>query len=222
MAFSLWGRQLYVSVVRYREKILIFIDRILTGTPLSFILAPLTRTMKTQSSILLAVLFFSLSTFVVGSCKKHEEPAKSTNTVPGIYMKMDGADLAFPDADRATRNEMNDVFSLTISAAKLPQEISITLFSDQWNFDAGKVYNYEVPEFAEAFNQLGYCPDTNVFDDCYDTQGPSGQERQLTVLITESNAEFVKGTFSGSVFLRTGTEKKAVITDGRFYVRYLP
>src|SRR6478735_7951349 len=141
--------------------------------------------MKTQSSILLAVLFFSLSTFLVSSCKKHEEPAISNNNVPGIYMKMDGADLAFPDYDRATRNEMNEVFSLTISAAKLSQEISITLFSNQWNFDAGNVYNYEVPELTDAFNQVGYCPDTNVFDDCYDTQGPSGQDTQLTVQITE-------------------------------------
>jgi hypothetical protein len=172
-----------------------------------------------QSPVFLALLFFSLSAMLVSSCKKEKQPAIAT---PGIYMKLDSLYRAFPDNDRATRNELAGVYTLTIAAAEEPREISITLYSNKWNFDSGKEYHFTVPELPGVTNSILYCPDAPVYYDCAESVPPSWQKPQLTVNITESNTEYVKGTFSGFIFLKslTGTRKKSTITEGRFYVRF--
>lgn len=164
------------------------------------------------SSKMLAVAFFSLLLF---SCGK-DKPAADEY---GIYFKLNGTQMNFPEFDRATHNEMGGNHALTISAEKASVGPSINLVSDQNDFTTGKVYVVDVPAIGGK-NMMEYYPVYNDYDNGWNTLPPDGQEAKLIVRITEANDVFVKGTFEAFLFQHNGSTEKSLVTDGRFYVRY--
>ena len=163
------------------------------------------------SGKMLAVVFFSLLLF---SCGK-DKPAADEY---GIYFKFNGTQMNFPEFDRATHNELGN-HTLTISAEKASVGPSITLVSDQNDFTTGKVYLVVVPSIGGK-NIMEYYPVYNDYDNGWNSLPPDGQEAKLIVRITEATDAFVKGTFEAFLYQHNGATEKALVTDGRFYVRY--
>lgn len=159
-------------------------------------------------------------TVMIFSCKK------SSNSSSGYYFKgtYDGTPKTFNTAVTASKTNLGSgIYSLTIVGATTAEESAIVLWSDQDNFTAGSTYTI-TPTGVDTYNSLSYVSPlgssapSSIWNTSYD-YGVVDQSFSCT--ITEVTSSYIKGTFSGVLYMNTDS---AVVTKavsgGQFYAKF--
>src|SRR5687768_15298605 len=119
----------------------------------------------------------------------------------------------------ATKNNYGIGFSLAVTGSNATENNTISLWSENDDFAAGKVYGIEALG-GSTNNTYVYASDAGNSDPstvwgsayAYDVV-PEKFECKLT----EVTSTYVKGTFSADIYKNeSGTPQKSVVTDGEF------
>jgi len=172
----------------------------------------------------LSILFLAFGSLLIFTAFKADSQLDITE--PGVYFKLNGTQKEFKQFPLAAINKSRDHFSLTIGASVLDAKgkdidgVGLNLIAIQNDFSAGKTYAIET-QGVPGKNTLEIHSDIPNEDGHFwiSSPGIAGQE-QLSVTITELTDQYVKGTFSGNVFMFPEGTTKATITEGKFYVKF--
>jgi hypothetical protein len=172
-----------------------------------------------MKSIFKIIVLFAFTTFIF-SCKK------STSSTSGYYFKanFNGSPKAFNTTVLATKSDMgNGTFSLSIAAATTSEEAGLVLWSDQDNFTAGTTYpllalNGQTYNSLSYISPLGSSSPSSFWNSTYDYGSVT---ESFTCTITEATSTYIKGTFSGILYLNTDSALVSKTVDaGEFYAKF--
>jgi hypothetical protein len=115
------------------------------------------------------------------------------------------------------------IYNLTIVGTNANEEAAITLWSDQDNFTAGTTY--QIPALnGTAMNSLSYVyplGSSNPMSNWNSSYSFGTVPESFTCTITESTSAYVKGTFSGVIYMSTDSAVVSKsVTVGEFYAKY--
>ena len=156
------------------------------------------------------------------SCKKED-----SNEPSGDYYfkaKYDGTEKSFSTVSFATKNNYGIGFSLAITGSNATENNTVSLWSENDDFTAGKVYGIEALG-GSTYNNYGYASDAGNTDPSTvwgSTYVHDAVPEKFECKLTEVTSTYVKGTFSADIYKNeSGTPQKIVVTDGEFYVKFL-
>jgi hypothetical protein len=167
---------------------------------------------KTFVVIMLTGLLFS--------CKKSSSSSSSyyfKGNFNGTAKNMNTTVIA------AKSNLGSGIYNLTIVGSTTTEEGAITLWSDQDNFTAGTTYN--IPALNNTtdnslsyLNPIGSSNPTSIWNSTYSYgQAPES----FTCTITEATSAYIKGTFSGTIYMNTDSAVVSqTVTAGEFYAKF--
>ena len=172
-----------------------------------------------MKSIFKIVALFTI-TLLVFSCKK------SSSSSSGYYFKgsYDGSEKSFNTTVLASKNNLgNGTYSLTIVGATTAEESGLVLWSDQDNFTAGTTYN--IPALNNTtdnslsyVNPIGSSAPSSIWSSTY-SYGAAPES--FTCTITEATSAYIKGTFSGTIYMNTDSAVVSqTVTAGEFYAKF--
>ena len=167
---------------------------------------------KTLVVILVAGLLFS--------CKK------SSNSSSAYYFKgnFDGTSKNLNTTVIAAKSNLGSgVYNLTIVGSSKTEEGGITLWSDQDNFVSGTTYN--IPALNNTtdnslsyINPIGSSAPSSIWNSTY-SYGAATES--FTCTITEVTSAYIKGTFSGTIYMSTDSAVVSqTVTAGEFYAKF--
>ena len=172
-----------------------------------------------MKSILKIITFFAL-TVIIFSCKK------SSISTSGYYFKgnFNGSPKTFNTTVLASKSNMgNGTYSLSIVGATTSEEAGPVLWSDQDNFTAGNTYPISALD-GQTFNSLSYLSPlgssapSSLWNTTYDFGNVS---ESFSCTITEATSTYVKGTFSGVLYMATDSAIVSKTVDGgEFYAKF--
>jgi hypothetical protein len=166
---------------------------------------------------LFALLAFALLVF---SCKK------SSSTSSSYYFKgtFNGKAKTFNTTAIASKSNLgNGTYSLSIVGANSAEESAIALWSDQDNFTAGSTYSVSAlggttSNTLSFIAPLGSSAPSSIWNTTYMYGNVT---ESFTCNITEATSTYVKGTFSGVLYMNTDSAVVSqTVQDGQFYVKY--
>ncbi len=165
------------------------------------------------------IFLFTLSAMIF-SCKK------SSNSTSGYYFKgsYDGTPKTFNTAVTASKSNLGSgIYSLTIVGATTAEESALQLWSDQDNFTAGSTYTV-TPTGVDSYNSLSYLSPlgssaaSSIWNTVYDYGTPP---QGFSCTITEVTATYIKGTFSGILYMSTDSAVVSkTVTNGEFSAKF--
>lgn len=166
---------------------------------------------------LIALLSFSALIF---SCKKSSS-SSSTYYFSGSF---NGSSKTFNTTVIAAKSNLGSgVYNLTIVGTNKNEESALTLWSDQDNFTAGTTYNISALN-GTTNNSLSYvapigsADPTSIWNTTYNL---GNVDQSFTCTITEATSTYVKGTFSGVIYMNTDSAVVSqTVTTGQFYAKY--
>lgn len=174
-----------------------------------------------MQTILKAFVFFTFG-IVFFSCQKSSNSDSGSGYVfKGNY---EGVEKSFNISLLASKSSLDSAtYYLTIVGASDSEASAIVLWSDQDNFTAGSTYSMSALNGREN-NYLSYCsqqgssaPDSNWNT----TYNFSHVSQSFNCTITEITSAYVKGTFSGVLYMSTDS---AIVTKtiegGQFYAKF--
>jgi hypothetical protein len=171
-----------------------------------------------KSALKLAVLF-ALS-IVMFSCKK------SSSSSSGYYMSgnFNGSAKTFNSTVIASKSNLGPgIYSLTIVGTSKTEESALELWSDQDNFVAGSTYpvsalNGTTYNSLSYVSPLGSSAPSSIWNSTYDF---GSVNQSFTCTITEATSTYVKGTFSGVIYMATDSAQVTQsVTGGEFYAKF--
>jgi len=165
-------------------------------------------------------IFVFIFTGLLFSCKK------SSNSSSAYYFKgnFNGTAKNLNTTVVAAKSNLGSgVYNLTIVGSTLTEEGGITLWSDQDNFTAGTTY--EIPALNNSTNNsLSYVypmGSSNASSIWNSTYSYGSVQQSFTCTITEATATYVKGTFSGTIYMSTDSAVVSQpVTAGEFYAKF--
>ena len=172
-----------------------------------------------MKSIFKIIVLFTI-TLLTFSCKK------SSSSSSGYYFKgsFDGSEKTFNTTVLASKNNLgNGTYSLTIVGATTAEESGLVLWSDQDNFTAGTTYPLSALD-GQTYNSLSYVSPlgssaaSSLWNTTYDY---GNAPESFSCTITEATSTYVKGTFSGVLYMATDSAVVTkTVTGGEFYAKY--
>jgi hypothetical protein len=165
------------------------------------------------------IILFTFSAMIF-SCKK------SSNSNSSYYFRgtYSGTAKTFNTSVLASKSNLGSgTYSLTIVGATKTDESALVLWSDQDNFTAGSTYPISAlggttNNSLSYVSPLGSSAPSSLWNTTYD-YGTVTQS--FTCTITEATSTYVKGTFSGVLYMNTDS---AVVTKavegGEFYAKF--
>jgi hypothetical protein len=176
----------------------------------------ITKIMKTT----LKLIFLLTLSAMIFSCKK------SSNSSSAYYFKgnYNGTPKTFNTAVTASKTNLGSgIYSLTIVGATTAEESAIELWSNQDNFTAGSTYSVTASG-VDTYNSLSYVSPlgssapSSIWSTVYD-YGVVDQSFSCT--ITEATSTYIKGTFSGVLYMSTDSAVVTKVVDGgQFYAKF--
>jgi hypothetical protein len=166
---------------------------------------------------IIALFAFSILFF---ACKK------SSNTSSSYYFKgnFDGTSKTFNTSVVASKSNLAaGIYSLTIVGLSDKEESALQLWSDQDNFTAGTTYAISALDGSSENSlsfvaPLGSAAPSSLWNTTYD-YGTVTQSFSCT--ITEATSTYIKGTFSGTLYMETDSAVVAKpVTGGEFYAKF--
>ena len=115
-----------------------------------------------------------------------------------------------------------DIWAMIVGGASSTESLTINLWSNGDNFGAGQSFELEAPA-ASTYNAISFAspyasPDpTNLWTTA---AGGLGSSPTLHCTITEANDKYIKGTFSGKMYLEADGTTSMDVTEGEFFVKY--
>jgi hypothetical protein len=174
---------------------------------------------KNMKSTTRTLVFFLLTVFIV-SCKK------SSNNSSGYYFKasFDGTTKNLNTSVVAAKSNLGSgIYNLTIVGTTSSEEAGVTLWSDQDNFTAGTTYNIDALN-GTTNNSLSYTSplgSSNASSIWNSTYSYGTVNQSFTCTITEATSSYVKGTFSGVIYMNTdSTVVSKSVTLGEFNAKF--
>jgi hypothetical protein len=165
------------------------------------------------------IILFSFSTLII-SCKK-DSNSTSTYYFGGTY---NGSSKTFNTTVIATKSNLGQgIYNLTIVGTNKTEESAITLWSDQDNFTAGTTYNISAlngttNNSLSYVSPIGSATPTSIWNTTYDL---GSVDQSFTCTITEATSTYVKGTFSGVLYMNTDSAVVSqTVTTGGFYAKF--
>jgi hypothetical protein len=166
---------------------------------------------------LIVILSFSVLIF---SCKKSSS-SSSTYFFSGSF---NGTSKTFNTTVIAAKTNLGSgIYNLTIVGTNKNEESALTLWSDQDNFTAGTTYNISALN-GTTNNSLSYVSPigsgapSSIWNTTYDL---GNVDQSFTCTITEATSTYVKGTFSGVLYMDTDSAVVSqTVTTGQFYAKY--
>jgi hypothetical protein len=177
--------------------------------------------MKNQNmkTTLKLIVLFSLSVLIF-SCKKSNN-SSSNYSFSGTY---NGTSKSFNTTVVAAKSNLGaGIYNLTIVGTNQKEESAITLWSDQDNFTAGTTYNISAlngtTENSLSFvSPIGSAAPSSIWNTTYDW---GVVNESFTCTITEATSTYVKGTFSGVIFMDSDSAVVSqTVTTGQFYAKF--
>jgi hypothetical protein len=172
-----------------------------------------------MKSILKIIALFALTIFIF-SCKK------SSSNSSSYYFKgnYNGSAKTFNTSVLASKSNLgNGTYSLTIVGATSSEESGLVLWSDQDNFTAGTTYPISALD-GQTNNSLSYVSPlgssaaSSLWNTTYDYGNVS---ESFSCTITEATSTYVKGTFSGVLYMATDSAVVSKTVDGgEFYAKF--
>jgi hypothetical protein len=172
-----------------------------------------------MKSITKAIVVF-LFAAVIFSCKK------SSNSSSSYYFKgnFNGTAKNLNTTVIAAKSNLGSgVYNLTIVGTTLHEEAGVTLWSDQDNFTAGTTYNIDALN-GTTFNSLSYVSPlgssspSSMWNSTYSF---GNAPQSFTCTITEATSAYIKGTFSGTIYMNTDSAiVSQSVTVGEFYAKF--
>jgi hypothetical protein len=172
-----------------------------------------------MKSLLKIIALFAF-TALIFSCKK------SSTSTSGYYFKgnFNGSPKTFNTTVLATKSNMgNGTYSLSIVGATTSEEAGLVLWSDQDNFTAGTTYPISALN-GQTFNSLSYvsplgsAAPSSLWNTTYDY---GNAPESFSCTITEATSTYVKGTFSGVLYMATDSAVVSKTVDnGEFYAKF--
>jgi hypothetical protein len=170
-------------------------------------------TLKATVLFALAVTFFS--------CRKSSE----SNTTFYFQGNFDGSEKSFNTSVIASKSSLDSaIYYLSVAGASDTEASAIVLWSDQDNFTAGSTYtvtalNGSKNNELSYYSLLGSSAPSTIWNTTYN-YGHINQ--QFTCTITEITSAYIKGTFSGVLYMNTDSAVVSKTVDsGRFYAKFL-
>lgn len=177
------------------------------------------QTIQSMKSILKTITLFALFIFVF-SCKK------SSNSSSVYYFKgnFNGSAKTFNTSVLATKANMgNGTYSLTIVGASNSEESGLVLWSDQDNFTAGTTYPIsalggQTSNSLSYVSPLGSSAPSSIWNTTYDY---GNAPETFSCTITEATSTYIKGSFSGVLYMATDSAVVSKTVDGgEFYAKF--
>jgi len=172
-----------------------------------------------MKSVVKIIALFAL-TALIFSCKK------SSSSTSGYYFKgnFNGSPKTFNTTVLATKSNMgNGTYSLTIVGATTMEESGLVLWSDHDNFTAGTTYPLSALD-GQTYNSLSYVSPlgssapSSLWNTTYDY---GNAPESFSCTITEATSTYVKGTFSGVLYMATDSAVVSKTVDGgEFYAKF--
>jgi hypothetical protein len=170
----------------------------------------------------LSLRIFVLSAFTVFifSCKK------SSSSTSGYYFKgnYNGTAKTFNTTVIAAKSNLGvGMYNLTIVGTTKSEESGLTLWSDQDNFIAGSTYsvsalNGTTSNSLSYVSPLGSSSPSSIWNTTYDF---GNVNQSFTCTITEATSTYIKGTFSGVIYMATDSAVVSQnVTGGEFYAKF--
>lgn len=176
--------------------------------------------LKHMKPTLKLIVLFSLSALII-SCKKSSSGSSSSYYVKGNY---NGTSKSFNTNVVAAKSNLGvGIYNLTIVGANPTEESAITLWSDQDNFTAGTTYNIDAlngttNNSLSYLSPIGSADPTSIWNTTYDY---GNVNQSFTCTITEATSAYVKGTFSGILYMNTDSAVVTqTVTTGEFYAKF--
>jgi hypothetical protein len=172
-----------------------------------------------MKSTLKLIALFAFSALIF-SCKK------SNSSSSGYYFTgtYNGTAKSFNTTVIAAKSNLGvGVYNLTIVGANQGEESALTLWSDQDNFTAGTTYNVSAlngtTENSLSFvSPIGSSAPSSTWNTSYDF---GVVNESFTCTITEATSAYVKGTFSGVIFMSSDSAVVSqTVTTGQFYAKF--
>jgi hypothetical protein len=171
-----------------------------------------------KSTLRLIVLFTFLA--LIFSCKKSSS-SSSNYYFNGTY---NGSSKTFNSTVIAAKSNLGTgIYNLTIVGTNQNEESALTLWSDQDNFTAGTTYSMNALN-GTTYNSLsfvspiGSATPSSIWNTTYDY---GSVNQSFTCTITEATSTYVKGTFSGVLYMATDSAVVSqTVTTGQFYAKY--
>jgi hypothetical protein len=172
--------------------------------------------MKTPLRLLLLMAF----SVMIFSCKKSNS-STSSYYFTGTY---NGTAKTFNTTVTASKvNLGTGLYSLTIAGLSKTDESALELWSDQDNFVAGTTYVVQ-SSVAGSENSLSYVSPlgssapSSIWNTSYDF---GSVNESFTCTITDATSTYVKGTFSGTIYMNTDSAVVTqTVTSGQFYAKF--
>ena len=165
------------------------------------------------------IVLFIFSAFIF-SCKK------SSSTTSGYYFNgsYNGSSKTFNTTVIAAKSNLGSgVYNLTIVGTNKNEESAITLWSNQDNFTAGTTYNISAlngttNNSLSYVSPIGSAAPSSTWNTTYDL---GSVDQSFTCTITEATSTYIKGTFSGVLYMNTDSAVVSqTVTTGQFYAKY--
>jgi hypothetical protein len=171
-----------------------------------------------KSALKLIVLFaFAI---LIYSCKKSSN-SSSSYFFQGSY---NGSAKTFNTSVIASKSNLGSgIYSLTIVGATKTEESGLVLWSDQDNFTAGSTYsvsalNGTTNNSLSYVSPLGSSAPSSMWNTTYDYGNVSPT---FTCTITEATSTYIKGTFSGVLYMNTDSAVvNKTVSSGEFYAKF--
>jgi hypothetical protein len=165
------------------------------------------------------IVLFTFSTFIF-SCKK------SSSSTSNYYFNgsFNGTSKTFNTTVIAAKSNLGmGIYNLTIVGTNKNEESAITLWSDQDNFTAGTTYNISAlngttNNSLSYVSPIGSSAPSSIWNTTYDL---GNVDQSFTCTITEATSTYIKGTFSGVLYMNTDSAVVSqTVTTGQFYAKY--
>ena len=170
-------------------------------------------------AIRVIALSFVLSLSMLACKKSSDSPSSSYN----LTAKFDGQSKSFNTQVLAIKTQMGEGYNLIISALNGTKEsFSIDLWSDMDGFHNGDVFYHEAV-VNDTENLFGWASDMlNSNETTVWSSFPMylTATSNIKVTITEITNEYVKGTFSGTIYQNVESSPSKSITDGQFMAKF--
>jgi hypothetical protein len=172
--------------------------------------------MKIQCKLLLLSVF--ALTFL-NSCKKDSTIASKPDIkyfMKFRAIKFDGSSDSI-SCDICIQNEVivNSRPQVSIDAVSTGKaSFKITLIRDENNLKTGEIYNSDLSPSNNSYTFLNFTPTNNSNNGYGFSSYPDSFTTRVT--LTEVTPDFIKGTFSGKVYLTSNNELQYTIVNGSF------
>lgn len=171
-----------------------------------------------KSTLKLTVLF--VLSAMIFSCKK----SSSSSSSYFLSGNFNGTAKTFNTTVTASKTNLGSgIYSLTIVGLSKTEESGLELWSDQDNFVAGTTYpvsalNGTTNNSLSYVSPLGSSAPSSIWNTTYDF---GNVNQSFTCTITEATSTYVKGTFSGVIYMATDSAVVSQsVTNGQFYAKF--